>query len=89
MDDGQTITGIARRVTGLPVIANGGMHQPEQSGQVLRDGHADLVSVGTGALANPDLPAKLAAGAPLEAFDHAMLHPDVTIAGAAEWRRRR
>src|SRR2546430_2640263 len=45
LEGGLTITGQARRVTGLPVIANGGMHDAELSAQVLGDGHADFVSV--------------------------------------------
>ena len=52
-----------REVSGLPVIANGGMHDPEQAGRVLDDGHADFLSIGHAALANPDLPQRLATGA--------------------------
>ena len=29
--DGSTVTGLAREVSGLPVVANGGMHDPEQA----------------------------------------------------------
>ncbi|MCQ0012812.1 NADH:flavin oxidoreductase [Actinomadura madurae] len=45
---GLTITGLARRVSGLPVIANGGMQDAALSAQVLGDGHADFVSVARG-----------------------------------------
>ena len=83
---GQTITGLARRLTGLPVIANGGMHSPEQADQVLADGHADLLSLARGALANPDLPKRLAAGLELAELDYAMLKPDVTLANARAWQ---
>jgi 2,4-dienoyl-CoA reductase-like NADH-dependent reductase (Old Yellow Enzyme family) len=62
------------------------MHDPRQAEQVLTDGHADLLSVARGALANPDLPHRLAAGTPLEPFDRAMLSPSVTLDNA---RRRR
>ncbi|NUW40478.1 oxidoreductase [Nonomuraea rhodomycinica] len=89
LDDGTTITGLARLTTGLPVIANGGMHQPQLAAQVLRDGHADLVSVARGALANPDLPRRVADDLPLEAFDHMMLQPMATLANAGLWRRAR
>ncbi len=54
--DGRTITALARAVTGLPVMANGGMHDLQQAADVLDGGHADLLSLGRGALANPDLP---------------------------------
>ncbi|WP_101788349.1 tRNA-dihydrouridine synthase [Nonomuraea indica] len=87
LDGGVTITGLARQVTGLPVIANGGMHDLGQAAQVLSDGHADLVSVGRGALANPDLPRRLAQGLPLEEFDHMMLQPMATLGNARRWRQ--
>jgi 2,4-dienoyl-CoA reductase-like NADH-dependent reductase (Old Yellow Enzyme family) len=86
LPDGRTITAVAREVSGLPVMANGGMHDLHQVAEVLDGGHADLVSVGRGALANPDLPARLVAGADLNQFDHAMLSPMATIANARAWR---
>ncbi|MBE3014151.1 NADH:flavin oxidoreductase [Microbispora sp. NEAU-D428] len=87
LDGGVTITGLARRVTGLPVIANGGMHDSARAAQVLADGHADLLSVGRGALANPDLPRRLRAGVPLEEYDHRILDPMATLANARSRRR--
>ncbi|ORA35063.1 NADH:flavin oxidoreductase [Mycobacterium aquaticum] len=87
--DGRTITAVAREVTGLPVMANGGMHDHAQAADVLDGGHADLLSVGRGALANPDLPQRLSAGEALTAFDHGMLSPMATIANARAWRAAR
>jgi 2,4-dienoyl-CoA reductase-like NADH-dependent reductase (Old Yellow Enzyme family) len=87
LSDGRTITALAREVSGLPVMANGGMHDLDQTSAVLDGGHADLVSIGRGALANPDLPARLLAGKSLEPFDHSMLSPMATIANAEAWRR--
>ncbi|MFN3006580.1 NADH:flavin oxidoreductase [Mycolicibacterium wolinskyi] len=84
--DGRTITALAREVSGLPVMANGGMHDLRQASDVLEGGHADLLSVGRGALANPDLPRRVAAGEDLERFDHEMLSPMATIANARNWR---
>jgi 2,4-dienoyl-CoA reductase-like NADH-dependent reductase (Old Yellow Enzyme family) len=86
--DGRTITAVARQTTGLPVIANGGMHDRDQAGDVLAGGHADLLSLGRGALANPDLPRRFAGGAEVARFDHAMLTPKATIANARAWRAR-
>uniref|UniRef100_UPI001C5E3696 oxidoreductase n=1 Tax=Nonomuraea rhizosphaerae TaxID=2665663 RepID=UPI001C5E3696 len=86
LDGGHTITGLARRVTGLPVIANGGMHDPGQAARVLGDGHADFVSVARGALASPDLPRRLAEGAAGERFDRSMLEPMVTLDNVRRWR---
>jgi 2,4-dienoyl-CoA reductase-like NADH-dependent reductase (Old Yellow Enzyme family) len=84
--DGRTITALARDVTRLPVMANGGMHDLRQAAEVLDGGHADLLSVARGALANPDLPARLATGTEMNRFDHGMLAPMATIANAREWR---
>ncbi|WP_350275104.1 NADH:flavin oxidoreductase [Kribbella sp. HUAS MG21] len=89
LQGGQTITGLARRISGLPVIANGGMHDPEQADRVLTDGHADVLSIGHGALANPDLPRRLADGRPLEVFDRTMLQPSVTLANVKQWQTGR
>lgn len=89
LDDGRTITALARQVTGLPVIANGGMHDTTQAADVLDGGHADVLSIGRGALANPDLPQRVSSGAPLERFDHGMLSPMATIANAAAWTAAR
>ncbi|SEH01154.1 2,4-dienoyl-CoA reductase [Nonomuraea solani] len=85
LDGGVTITGLARQVTGLPVIANGGMHDLAQAAQVLSDGHADLLSIGRGALANPDLPDRLSRGLPLEPYDRRMLEPMATLDNARRW----
>src|SRR4029079_15625894 len=43
--DGRTITEVAKQVTGLPVVANGGMHDLRQAADVLDGGHADVLSV--------------------------------------------
>jgi 2,4-dienoyl-CoA reductase-like NADH-dependent reductase (Old Yellow Enzyme family) len=85
LPDGRTITAVAREVSGLPVIANGGMHNTRQAADVLDGGHADLLSIGRGALANPDLPTLLRNGAELKPFDHAMLSPMATISNARAW----
>lgn len=87
--DGRTITALARQVSRLPVMANGGMHDLRQAADVLDGGHADLLSVARGALANPDLPQRLSSGVPLDKFDHGMLSPMATIGNATAWRANR
>ncbi|WIV56263.1 NADH:flavin oxidoreductase [Amycolatopsis nalaikhensis] len=83
---GRTITSVARVATGLPVIANGGMHDVVLAERVLGEGHADLLSVARAALANPDLPHRVAKDAELDRFDHGMLDPEVTLANVRRWR---
>jgi len=85
---GVSITGLARRVTGIPVIANGGMHDERLAARLLEDGHADLVALGHGAIANPDWPTRLAAGQPFDDFDDETLQPEVTIENTLAWRRQ-
>lgn len=83
---GRTITALAREVSGLPVMANGGMHDLGQAADVLDGGHADLLSVGRGALANADLPQRISKGVELDQFDHAMISPMATIANTHAWQ---
>ncbi|MEV8634731.1 NADH:flavin oxidoreductase [Streptosporangium sp. NPDC051023] len=85
LDGGQTITALAREISGLPVIANGNMHNVGQGARVIAEGHADLLSLGRGALANPDFPRRLADGVGLEAFDPGMLHPMACLRNARQW----
>lgn len=71
------------------MIANGGMHNVGQAERVLVDGHADLLSVARGALANPDLPRRWAKDVPAARFDSSMLEPTVTLANVRRWRQAR
>jgi 2,4-dienoyl-CoA reductase (NADPH2) len=50
-----------KRAVKIPVIAVGRI-EPETADRLIRDGHADVVSFGRKLLADPELPAKLAAG---------------------------
>jgi N-ethylmaleimide reductase len=67
-----------RRAFHGPLVVNGG-YTREAGDAVLAAGLADLVSFGTPFLANPDLPARFAAGAPLNAPD-----PKTFYGGGAE-----
>ncbi|GCE51417.1 hypothetical protein KTH_62860 [Thermosporothrix hazakensis] len=82
--EGVTITQLAHKVAQVPVIANGGMHKPALTAEILEGGHGDLI-----ALANPDWPRRLAEGQPIESFDHQMLEPMATIENALCWLARK
>ncbi|AQL37814.1 NADH:flavin oxidoreductase [Pseudomonas syringae] len=70
---------LARRYApNVALIANGGLHDPEKAAQVVRDG-ADIIAVGKGALANPDLPRLLLEGGAIREFDPAILGPIANI----------
>lgn len=56
---------LARRIrahVSVPVIAVGRLNDPEDARRVLTAGHADLVAIGRGLIADPDWPDKVAAG---------------------------
>ena len=89
IDDGVTITQLAKSVTRLPVVTNGGMHDPELAEAVLREGHGDLVALGRGAMANPDWPKRLRDGRPFEDFELAMIKPSATIENTDAFLARR
>jgi len=61
------------------VIANGGLGAPDAARSALEDG-ADLLTLATGALANPDWPTRTARGDELVEFDYRKyLRPKATI----------
>jgi 2,4-dienoyl-CoA reductase (NADPH2) len=67
-DDGDALNVVAaaavREVVDVPVIAVGRIHDPHLAERVLAEGWADFVAMARPLLADPDLPAKLAAGRP-------------------------
>ncbi|WLR47963.1 NADH:flavin oxidoreductase [Halobacillus litoralis] len=65
----KTLAGAAKTYGGITVIANGQLQEKERAESLLDSGQADLVSIGTGALANPDLPNKVRDDVELNAFD--------------------
>jgi 2,4-dienoyl-CoA reductase-like NADH-dependent reductase (Old Yellow Enzyme family) len=85
LDDGQTVTSLARKISGKPVIANGGMHDPRQADAILAEGEADLVSIARGAMANPDWPTRVRAGQSLREFDGQMLQPRADLDSQSAW----
>jgi 2,4-dienoyl-CoA reductase-like NADH-dependent reductase (Old Yellow Enzyme family) len=70
---------LARRYApNVTIIANGGLHTAERISHALSTG-ADIVTVGRGALANPDLPKVIASKREPKTFDSAILHPVASI----------
>ena len=63
------------------------MHDADQAARVLEEGHADFLTIGHAALANPDLPHRWSTGRELAPFDPAMLRPDVTLETSTKWRQ--
>jgi 2,4-dienoyl-CoA reductase-like NADH-dependent reductase (Old Yellow Enzyme family) len=78
-DGGPTLAALAKRYSGLPVIANGKLGEPVAAEQLLASGDADLVAIGTTALVNPDWVNKVKEGKTLIPFDHQFLLPIATL----------
>lgn len=69
---------VRRYAPGVTIIANGGLHTADRAAAALADG-ADIVALGRGALANPDMPQVFAAQAEPRPFDGAILGPIADI----------
>jgi 2,4-dienoyl-CoA reductase-like NADH-dependent reductase (Old Yellow Enzyme family) len=80
-----TITQLAQQVARVSIIANGGMHKPEQAARILKEGHGDLISLGRGAIANPDWVRRLTLGLPFQRFEHGMVQPFATLNNTQQW----
>jgi len=78
-ENGPSLMRLAKRYAPKAAIqANGSLHNIEQAVAALNDG-ADIVTLGRGALANPDLPRRLSEGAALKEFDPSILGPIADI----------
>ncbi|WP_298815063.1 NADH:flavin oxidoreductase [uncultured Roseibium sp.] len=82
---GENLTAFARSLTGLPVIANGGLQDIGLANQIIEDQLADFVSIGKSAMLNPDLPKKIASGAPLRDFTFDMFKYGVSVNAQLKW----
>ncbi|KAA2240577.1 NADH:flavin oxidoreductase [Chitinophaga agrisoli] len=77
--DGTSFTSLAKQIVGVPVIANGGLHEPAQAAKVLEQDHADLLALGKAALCNPDWPQRIRDGLPTVSFHPGMIKPSAAI----------
>ena len=77
--DGTSFTRLAKEIVNVPVIANGGLHQPALARQVLAGSHADLLALGKAAIANPDWPARVQRGESTVPFHAGMIKPSASI----------
>ncbi len=85
--DGINLTALARQLTSLPIIANGGLHDIDLANSIIQDGHADLIAIGKTALLNPDLPQKLAAGKTIDDFTFDIFKFGVSVEAQQEWQK--
>ena len=81
-DDGPSLAALAKKHSGLPVIANGHLDDPETAVSMLTGGAADVVALGKAALANRDWPRRVRGGLPLDELDASLLAP---MADVKDW----
>lgn len=77
--DSAPLSVLARRCSGLPVVANGSLHDPGRAATLIAEGGADIVALARGALANVDWPKRVRNGAALRLFDPAIIQPVATL----------
>jgi 2,4-dienoyl-CoA reductase-like NADH-dependent reductase (Old Yellow Enzyme family) len=82
---GRTFAGLAHEHSGLPVIACGNLHEADIGERMLASGEADFIAVAKGAIADPALPNKVAAGETPRPFRPEMLMPLATVESTALW----
>lgn len=78
-DGGETLTGLAKRYAKVPMIANGQLGAPENAEALIKNGEADLITLGKTALANPDWPKRVMEGEPISELDFSLLQPQAYI----------
>lgn len=78
-ETGRTLAELATHYARVPVIANGQLGAPERAESLIANGHAEVVTLGKSALANPDWPRRVMAGEPIEEFDFSVLQPQANI----------
>jgi 2,4-dienoyl-CoA reductase-like NADH-dependent reductase (Old Yellow Enzyme family) len=85
---GLSLAGLARRYSGIAVIANGKLENTAMAEDLIGRGEADFISIAKAALADPDWPNKIAAGVSPIPFDPAIFTPIATYDVEAAWRER-
>ncbi|TCU20536.1 NADH:flavin oxidoreductase [Rhizobium sullae] len=73
--DGPSLASLAKHHSGLPVLANGSLHDLERATELLSEHQVDMITLGRGALTHADWPHRVAQGTALAEFDRRILSP--------------
>jgi 2,4-dienoyl-CoA reductase-like NADH-dependent reductase (Old Yellow Enzyme family) len=84
-EQGASLAALAKKYSGLPVFANGGVRKPDLALSVIENREADVITVGRTALANPDWPTAVRNDVPLKDFDYAILAPIANLESAKKY----
>jgi len=74
-----SLSGLARKYSGLPIMANGKLDRPEDAETALLQGEGDFVAIGKSALADCNWPRKIVADKPRVPFNPGMIMPYATL----------
>lgn len=80
--EGDSLSSLAKQHTGLPVIANGSLDEPEAAAALIADGHADVIALGKAALATRDWPRRARNREDLDELDGSVFAP---FADVKDW----
>ncbi|MCZ2403873.1 NADH:flavin oxidoreductase [Paenarthrobacter sp. Z7-10] len=82
-DDGpESLAALAKQHSGVTVIANGNLDDPETATSLLRDGDADVIALGKAALANRNWPHRVRNNLALDELDTRLFAP---VADVKDW----
>ncbi|MFC4874434.1 NADH:flavin oxidoreductase [Negadavirga shengliensis] len=85
--DGSSLTGLAKEILDIPVIANGKMADLSLSQKLLDTEQADLFAIGKEALSNPDFVHKVANNMEIVPFDSRLLYPNPSLFSDQKYRK--
>lgn len=81
-DGGPSLAELAKQYSGVTVIANGNLDEPEIAASLLAGGPADVVALGKAALANRNWPHRVRNGLPFDELDASLFAP---VADVKDW----
>jgi 2,4-dienoyl-CoA reductase-like NADH-dependent reductase (Old Yellow Enzyme family) len=81
-DSEESLAALAKKYSGVTVIANGKLDDPENAVSMLRDGTADVIALGKGALANQNWPHLVRNGLEFGELDPSVFSP---LADVKDW----
>jgi 2,4-dienoyl-CoA reductase-like NADH-dependent reductase (Old Yellow Enzyme family) len=80
--EGASLAALAKQHTGLTVIANGSLDEPEAAAALIADGQADVIALGKAALATRDWPRRARNNSSLDELDGSVFAP---VADVKDW----
>ncbi|MET3809581.1 NADH:flavin oxidoreductase [Arthrobacter sp. UYEF3] len=81
-DGAESLAALAKKYSGVVVIANGSLDDPETAASLLRDGAADVIALGKAALANRNWPHRVRNNLAFDELDTSLFAP---VADVKDW----